>query len=531
MFNGGPKTLRADQMAAISMLRDVIGGGERRVVMQGPTGMGKTLVASDMVQRARAKGKRVLITVPAISLIDQTVEALATQGVRDVGVIQAQHHMTDGRQPVQVASVQTLLHRAIPQSDLVLIDECHKWFKFYEQWFQALEWQKIPIIGLSATPWTRGLGAYYRKLVVANTIAEMIQQKLLAPFRVFAPTHPDLSAVRVVMGEYHEADLFEAMRPPKLTADIVENWKKLGENRPTVCFGVNRMHAEQLAREFAGAGVPSGYMDCETPLLERSAIRAKLKAGQIKVVCNVDVIGLGVDWPEVACIIYARPTRSEMRYVQNIGRGLRIAPDKKDLIIIDHSDTTLNLGFVSDIHHDELDDGRPSLTAEKVIQLPKECPQCHYVKPPRCAICPNCGYEAKHQAEPINPKAGELAEITSEDLHKPAPVAKKLPSKAQTYGQLLFYCREKGYRDGWASNKYRQIYGVWPRGLDWQQHFSAPEMVLASWIKAQNIRYAKGKDSKRKQWKELADTVRDAEPEKPKLIPGTLMTEEDAKYI
>lgn len=532
MFShAGPKVLRPDQVAAITAMRGAVGQGVRRLVMQAPTGSGKTVIGADMVQRARAKSKRVLITVPAISLVDQTVEALAVQGIRDVGVIQAQHFMTDGSQPVQVASVQTLIHRNIPESDLVLIDECHKWFKFYEQWFRDIAWQNIPIIGLSATPWTKGLGAYYDKLIIANTIGEMIRDGLLAPFRVFAPTHPDLTDVRIVAGDYHEGDLFEAMKPKKLVADIVESWKKLGDDRPTVCFAVNRAHANQIATEFNAAGIPAGYMDCETPLLERSNIRTNLKSRNIKVVCNVDVIGLGVDWPEVSCIIYARPTRSEMRYVQNIGRGLRIAEGKTDLVVIDHSDTTLRLGFVSDIHHDELNDGKPKLTAEKVIQLPKECPQCHYLKPPRTAVCPSCGYEAVFQATEIKTEDGELRELTKADMHKPAPVAAKMPIKAKTYGQLLWYSRSKNYKDGWASNKYREIYGVWPRSLDWQQYFTAPEMVLASWIKAQHIRRAKSMEKEQKtraEWKEAVDAVRD---EQPKMVPGTLMTEEDLKYF
>lgn len=530
MFNvDSAKILRPDQTAAIGMLREAVGHGQRRIVLMAPTGAGKTVIAADMVQKARAKQKRVLITVPMISLVDQTIEALGAQGIRDVGVIQAQHQMTDPTQPVQVASVQTLQHRVVPPSDLVIVDETHKWFRFYEQWFQQPAWQNVPVIGLSATPWTRGLGAYYGKLIIANTIAEMIQQGLLAPFRVFAPTHPDLKDVRTVAGDYHEGDLFEVMRPAKLVADIVESWKKLASGRPTVCFAVNRAHAAQIAKEFETAGVPSAYMDCETPLLERSRVRMKVKTGEVKVVCNVDIIGLGVDWPEVSCISYARPTRSEMRYVQNIGRGLRVSPGKKDLLIIDHSDTTLRLGFVSDIHHDELDDGKSKLSSEPVVQLPKECPQCHYVKPPRMAVCPNCGYEAKYQPPTLKPKEGELKELTGGDLHKPAPVAAKLPDKAKTFGQLRWHAHDRGYRDGWASNKYRQIYGVWPRALNWSAHYSAPEMVLASWIKSQNIRHAKSLEARRKQRVEDPISVDTRDANAP--VPGTLMTVDDLKYF
>jgi hypothetical protein len=282
------------------------------------------------------------------------------------------------------------------------------------------------------------------------------------------------------------------MSNAKLVADIVSSWKALADGRPTICFAVNRAHAAQIAKEFEAGGVPTGYMDCDTPLMERATIRARLLGGRIKVVCNVDVIGLGVDWPEISCISYCRPTKSEMRYVQNIGRGLRTAPGKTDLIVIDHSDTTLRLGFVSDIHHDVLDDGKPRTTSEKVVQLPKECPKCHYLKPPRTALCPICGTVAEHHAKPIATVAGELLELNG-DHFKVAPIAKQLAGKAETYGQLVFYGQTKGYSAGWASNKYRTIYGVWPRSLDWEKHLRAPDMALASWIKSQNIRWAKSK--------------------------------------
>jgi superfamily II DNA or RNA helicase len=513
------KTLRTDQAVAVAALREEVGQGGRRMIMQGPTGFGKTVVIADMTERARAKNKRVLVTVPALSLIDQTVEMLGAQGVRDVGVIQAQHGMTDPSQPVQVASVQTLERRSIPPSDLVVLDEVHRWFKFYEKWLCDPAWQNVPIIGMSATPWTKGLGAYFGKLVIAGTIADMIEAGTLAKFKVYAPSHPDLSNVRVVAGDYHEGDLHQAMSPVSITADVVASWKQHADGRPTICFAVNRAHARQLCDEFEAAGIPSGYMDCDTPLMEREGIRTQLKTGRISVVCNVDVIGLGVDWPEISCISYVRPTRSEMRYVQNIGRGLRAHPGKDHLLILDHSDTTLRLGFVSDIHHDELDDGKPKLTAQKVVALPKECPKCHFLKPPRTAVCPACGTIAQHQAEPIKPKPGELKELTGDDVYKVAPVAKRLEGKAQTYGQLLWYSRSKGYSDGWAAHKYRQIYGVWPRGLDHHIHMHAPDMVLASWMKAQNIRHAKGQEKRR------ATMSDNAQPSA--TIPGTLMTQQD----
>jgi DNA repair protein RadD len=488
------KTLRTDQAEAIDNVRTAM-RETRRVVLQSPCGWGKTVVASDIVRSARDKGKQVLITVPALALVDQTVEALYAQGIEEVGVIQANHERTDWSKPVQVASIHTLVKRGrIPEAAVVIVDECHKWFRFFEGWFAGEAWRKVPIIGLSATPWLKGLGAYFDKLVVGNTIDRMIGEKTLAPFRVYAASHPDLEGVRVAGGDYVEGDLVERMNQPKLVADAVQSWKDLAEDRPTICFAVNRDHAAQLAKEFEAGGVPSGYMDCETPGWERKEMRRRFLRGEVRVVCNVDVIGLGVDWPEVSCVSYCRPTRSEMRFVQNIGRGLRIAEGKDDLIVIDHSDTTLRLGFVSDIHHEELDDGKPRLNGPPIVELPKCCPQCRYLKPPRTATCPKCGFVNEHHAVPILHERGTLREVHPDDVNRPMPASKKFPNRAETWGQLMWYQKQHGKNPKWAMANYKTLYGVWPRNAStngWEAHFHAPNMDLASWLNSRRIAWAR----------------------------------------
>ena len=104
-------TLRQDQQDCIDNLRAAIGEGHRRIVVQGATGYGKTLVMSEIVQNALNKGKKILVTVPKIWLVDQTYSAFMRQGIYDMGVIQADHPRTDWSKPVQIASVQTLLRQ------------------------------------------------------------------------------------------------------------------------------------------------------------------------------------------------------------------------------------------------------------------------------------------------------------------------------------------------------------------------------------------------------------------------------------
>src|SRR4051812_30846312 len=264
--------LHPHQHLAMARLRQALIAGYRRPIIQAPTGAGKTVLAAAIVDGALGKGKRVVFVVPFLSLAEQTVAAFTAQGIACIGVMQARHPMTDARQPVQVASLQTLRRRSLPPADIVIIDEAHRWFGFLGQWMGMPEWQRVPFVGLSASPWTKGLGKHYDHLIVAATTAELIEKEFLSPFRAFAPAHPDLTAVDIVAGDFHEDQLAEAMGEPVLVADTVTTWLRLGEDRPTLCFAVNRTHARTLADEFEAAGVPTGYVDALTPADERARI-------------------------------------------------------------------------------------------------------------------------------------------------------------------------------------------------------------------------------------------------------------------
>lgn len=483
-------TLNPHQDRALDLLRRSLATGHKRPMLQAPTGAGKTIIGAAIVEGALAKGNSVLFVVPALSLVDQTVMRFAEQGIHSVGVMQAQHPATDGEQPVQVATVQTLMHRKLPRAGIVLVDEAHRWFEFYGKWMAKEEWRKVPFVGLSATPWTKGLGKHYDDLLIPTTTKQLIAEGRLSPFKVFAPSHPDLSKVRTVAGDYHEGELAEAMSEPVLIADAVSTWLKLGEDRPTLCFGVDRAHARKLADQFEAAGVPTGYIDMDTPNDERSRIGERLKNGQIKVVCNVFTLTTGVDW-DVRCIILARPTKSEMLFTQIIGRGLRTADGKADCLILDHSDTTLRLGFVDDIHHDYLDDGKYQKSAatkkERQLSLPKECVSCSYLKPAGIRKCPGCGFEPTRQST-IEERQGELIALNGKRKAK-GEVTPHSPQ--EVFSMLLWLQRDRDYNQNYAKAKYMARYGSWPVGL--HRNPIAPDAAFLNWIKSQNIRFAKGK--------------------------------------
>jgi DNA repair protein RadD len=315
------------QADAILEVRNALLRGKRRLMLYAPTGSGKTLLASTILSGFIAQDSPGLFVVPAIELINQSYEKFNAEGIIDIGIMQANHPLTDGRQPIQIASVQTLRRRDLPKADIVFVDEAHIWHDFYRKWFLDPEWKDIPFIGLSASPWRKGLGAYYDELIIVATIQELIDAGYLSKFKVFAPSHPDLSGVSTIAGDYQQDELGIAMDKVPLVADIVATWLKHSPGRRTLCFAVNRIHAQHIRDKFEEVGIRAGYVDCFSTPAERLEVRNKFASGEYQVVCNVDVLTLGVDW-DVRTIILARPTKSEMRYVQVIGRGLRPAKDK-----------------------------------------------------------------------------------------------------------------------------------------------------------------------------------------------------------
>lgn len=477
--------LRDDQLELLNDIADAIDSGVRRIMVQAPTGYGKTVVATTLTKWFREQDKKVMFNVPALSLIDQTIAQFENAGLTDIGVIQAWNMRTDARMPIQVCSVQTLQRRVLPEGvSIVLIDEAHVWFKFYEKWLLDPAWKNVVFVGLSATPWTKCLGAWYEKLIIAGTTQEMIDEGILSPFRVFAPTHPDLTGVRTLGGDYHEGDLERAVNTRTLVADIVATWLLRGDNRPTLCFCVNRIHAKHVQEQFLASGVAAAYQDAYTKESERAEIKRAFAAGEIKVVCSVGTMIMGVDW-DVRCIIWACPTKSEIKFVQGTGRGLRTADGKDYCLILDHSDNHLRLGFVTDIHHPELNKGTKQTSAKSErIALPKECPECSFLKPPKVRKCPSCGFETAPVVD-VKVESGDLYEF------KRKPKKTDLFQEESTWAGLQWWAQKRGYKIGWAIHKFKEIFGE--NAVPPVTRAHEPDAELASWIKHKQIAWAKSR--------------------------------------
>jgi DNA repair protein RadD len=466
--------LRPLQERAISSLRDSLRSGKRRPIIQAPTGFGKTVLAAHIVQGALNKGKRVGFTVSSIGLIDQTIERFQENGidVRDIGVMQGNHPLHRPDAPIQICSIQTVGKRGRPNVDFVVSDEVHLRFAALEHWL-ADEPSKI-FVGLSATPWSRGLAEIWDDLIIPTTIKELIEQKWLSPFKAFAPSHPDLVGVPIVStplgSDYHQQQLAERMSKATIVADVVQTWLAKAERRPTLVFAVDRAHADLLHQQFEAAGVSSVYVDAFTDRYDRAAIGRRLNKGMLDVVCSVGTMTHGIDL-DVRCIVLARPTRSEILLTQMVGRGLRAAEGKDHLLLLDHSDSTLNLGMVTDIKHERLRHGkRPGVQEiERPTPKPRECVKCACLVPPSALECPHCGYRAPRPISTVTVTDGELIEFekaaAQKKLQKKENRTWSFEEKCMFFGQLKGYLADHpGWKPGWAATKYKEKFGVYPSG-------------------------------------------------------------------
>jgi superfamily II DNA or RNA helicase len=488
--------LRPYQSDVIAEYERQVAAGLRRIILVSPTGSGKTVIASAIIKGTPTTRWRVLVLAHRREIITQTSRKLHANDIPH-GIIQA-GFCARPLEEVQVASIQTLWHRAIrttamelPPADLLIIDECHHCpAQTYRRIINA--YPDAIVLGLTATPCRgdgRGLGGIFQTIIECPQVAQLIKGGYLIKTRVYAPVNPDLKGIGTQAGDYVEAQLADRMDQPKLTGDIVTHWHKLGERRKTVCFAVNVSHSVHLRDEFIRSGVRAEHIDGGTPKAERDASLARLASGEIELVTNCMVLTEGWDMPEIGCCILARPTRKMGLYRQMIGRVLRPADGKTDAIILDHSGAVFRHGFAEDPVEWTLD---PARRAQSAVHTARqefksssrilECSQCSAI---RLAgePCPHCGFLPQRPPRSISVHDGDLG-LVEGGRAKPAN-----DDPVQWLGMLTAIADECGYKPGWVAYRYKEKFGVWPPRVSVQPLAPTPE--CRSWVRSRIIAYAK----------------------------------------
>jgi DNA repair protein RadD len=494
-------TLRPYQLDVVAQIEHAIETGEKRILVVAPTGSGKTVVASAIINRFTERYRPVVVLAHRKEIIDQTGKKLHGSKIRH-GIIKAGYSPRP-MERVQVASVQTLWVRAmrseamtLPPADLLVVDECHHatartWRKLIEAYADAV------LIGLTATPCRGdacGLGGIFTCMIECPQIRDLIEQGgWLVKSRVYAPVkQPNLRGVHVRHGDYVENELAARMDNPKLVGDMVTHWHKFSERRKTVAFAVNVAHSQHLCNEFVRAGVRAEHLDASTPDDERDAILGRLASGETELVTNCMVLTEGWDMPEVGCAILGRPTKKMGLYRQMIGRVLRPAEGKTDAIILDHSGAVFQHGLPEDRVAWTLDPERKATSPAHTARLTQhegkliECTQCGALrlggKP-----CPNCGFLPQRPPRSVFVADGELGLVQG---GRAIGQTYDAETRARWHGMLTYIAEERGYQRGWIAHKYREKFGTFPAWSSMPEPIP-PTPEVRSWVRSRQIAYAK----------------------------------------
>lgn len=347
-------TLRPYQQHAVAAALRFWREGRRRALIVLPTGCGKTLTAGSIVTHpGRKPGTRTLWIAHTGELLRQARDALVRLG-GDVGVV-------DGREdnperPIVCASIQTVsqiregqlerLARVARAVSLVVVDEAHHAVApTYRRVMEALPDARF--LGLTATP-ARGdgteLGGVWEDVVYQLSIAHAARDGWLAPLAppvVERVPDLDLGSLPVnAAGDYQAAALRVALLQSHVVEHTVAAILQHGQGRRGIVFCALVEQARETAVKLQRAGVRAGWVSGERPPAERAEVLAQLKRGELDWVCNCAVLTEGFDEPRVDAVVVARPTRSKTLYVQMVGRGTRLHPEKKDLLVIDLAGAT-----------------------------------------------------------------------------------------------------------------------------------------------------------------------------------------------
>lgn len=458
--------LRPFQKSAKEKLREGYAAGHRCQMAMSPTGSGKTILSMDLAHEALLRNKRVIFVADRRTLINQTSEVADSLGLTSHGVMMSNHWRYNPSLPFQIASAQTLARRQWPDADLIIIDEAHTQLK---AWTDHIGTCRAAVVGLSATPFSTGLGKLFSNLVNATTMRELTESGVLVPMRVMSCTKVNMKGAATAGGEW--TDTAAQDRGMEIVGDVVHEWIKYADNRKTIVFGSTIAHVEGLVREFNNAGVMAAAFTADTTDVERKDILGDFKApdSTLRVLVSVEALAKGFDQKDVSCVCDVRPLRKSLSTaIQMWGRGLRASPEtgKVDLLLLDFSGNIVR--FAEDyesIYHEGLDALDSGEKLDKAIRKddeeeadhPANCPQCNFV--PFRKRCISCGFEII-KPNLIEHEAGEMVEFK---------VGKAtIGDKLAVWEQAVTLCRGQGNPAtvrGRASHLFKSITGAFPNGL------------------------------------------------------------------
>ena len=403
--------LRPYQQALLKQTQEsLVADAKGRVMLQLPTGGGKTVIAGALLAAWLQDGRKAVWLTHRKELAEQTRRMLTDAGVS--AITNGRWTPSEGAPALDGGIVilmaqkvslhnkgETRVWNRYGTNDLLVIDEAHH--AAAPGWERAMQQWPGPIVGMTATPWRlsekEGFDHLFDDLLCGPQTAclqALGPKPALCRAQVFIPPEEQRIAGGTVgsIGDYTETGIKQANRdrPDIMTAGALAFWRQHAEGRRTIAYAVSKEHAHNLAAVFNDAGIPAAVILGDTNREERDRAISGFRDGSIRVFVNVIVATEGFDLPDASCVIIARPTMSLALYLQMVGRGLRPKRHGGDCTLLDLAANAVTHGLPEDYREWSLeprgvqkDDGEAPVVV---------CPECQTASPAASHHCRKCGY-------------------------------------------------------------------------------------------------------------------------------------------
>ena len=434
--------LRPYQTEAIVKIRDSL-KTHKSVVFTIGCGSGKSVLAGSIAKSATDKGNTVLFLVHRAELCEQIADTFYNLCGVDPKLS-------------EIMMIQTARRRlkTLPKPTLIIVDEAHTFNNAYEKVFQFFP--DAYKIGFTATPCRLnqgGLGNLFEDIQTGVSTRWLIDNHYLSDYRYFSFPIVDTSGLHTRAGEFVQEEVNALMENKAVYSGAIEQYLKLTPGKKAMVYCSSIKASKEVVKEFIDNGVSAAHVDGTTPKAERERIIEAYRKGEITVVSNVDLFGVGFDDKDIEVTVLLRPTQSLALAVQQNMRCMRYK-EGKTAIILDCCGNAARHGLPDDEREWSLETRKKQETIVKI----RECENCYAVYPPTMHKCPYCGHVATKE---IQRKDKKQVTVDLVELHRTETLKNTRLSDAEltTWEEVVEFQKAHKYKFQWCI-RYADAHGI-----------------------------------------------------------------------